>query len=93
MFLIVFVHISCFKLAFFTEVIMGYKSLNVSLKLLLILNMCQCLFIISFIFGSTGLFVKKNDIDPLSFGLQCFKSNDLFRWSTLSTRFLTRDSL
>ena len=38
---------------------MGSKSLNVLLNLLLMLNMCQCLFIISLIFGSTGLFVKK----------------------------------
>ena len=36
---------------------MGGISLNVSLELLLMLNMCQCLFIISFIFGSTRLYV------------------------------------
>ena len=41
------------------------------------LNVCQCLFIISFIFGSTGLYVTENGIESLRLGLQCFKSNDL----------------
>ena len=39
------------------------------------LNMGQCLFIISFTFSSTELFVDKNGIVPLGLGLECFKSN------------------
>ena len=46
--------------------------------------MCQCLFIISFMFGSTELYVTENGIESLRLGLQFFKSNDLSRWSTLS---------
>ena len=46
-------------------------------------------FIISFIFGSTELYVTENGIESLRLGLQFFKSNDLSRWSTLSIRFLT----
>ena len=57
------------------------------------LNMLQCLFIISLIFGSTGFYVNKNGIESVRLGLQCFKSNDLSRWSTLSTCFLSVDSL
>ena len=72
---------------------MGCKLLNISLKLLLMLNMCQCLFIISFIFGSTGLYVNENGTVSLRLGLEYFKSNDLSRWSNLSTGFLTVDSL
>ena len=72
---------------------MGCKLLNISLKVLSMLNMCQCLFIISFIFGSAGLHVNENGIVSLRLGLQCFKSNDLSRWSTLSICFLTVNSL
>ena len=42
---------------------MGCTLLNISLKLLSMLNMCQCLFIISFILGSTGLYVTENGIE------------------------------
>ena len=33
-------------------------------------NMCQCLLIISFMFGSTELYVTENGIESLRFGLQ-----------------------
>ena len=79
LFLIVFVPISCFKLVFLWKAIMGCKLLNISLKVQSMLNMCQCLFIISFIFGSTGLDVNENGVVSLCLGLQCFKSNDLSR--------------
>ena len=88
-----FVPISCFKLVFLWKAIAGFKLLHISLKLLSMSNMCQCLFIISFIFGSTGLHVNENGIVSLRLGLQCFKSNDLSRWPTLSIYFLTVDSL
>ena len=61
-------------------------------KLLLMFNMCQCLFIIPFMFGSTELYVTGDGIESLRLGLQFFKSNDLSRWSTLSICFLTVDS-
>ena len=93
LFLIVFVRISCFKLVFLRKAIMGCKLLNISLKPLSMLNMCLFLFIISFTFGSTGLYVNKNGIASLRLGLQCFKSNDLSRSSLLSICFLTVDSL
>ena len=73
---------------FFRKAIIGCKWFNISLALLSMLNMCQCLFIISFIFGSTGLYVNENGIVSLRLGLQCFKSNGLSRWSTLSIFFL-----
>ena len=88
LFLIVFVPISCFKLAFLRKAIMSCKLLNISLKLLSMLNMCQCLFIISFIFDSIELYVNENSIESLRLSLQCFKSNDLSRWLTLSNCFL-----
>ena len=92
-FLIVFVPISYFKLEFLRKAIIGCKLLNISLKLLSMLNMCQCLFIIFFIFGSTESYVNENDIVSLRLGSQSFKSNDLSRLSTLSICFLTVDSL
>ena len=91
MFLIVFVPISCFKLVILRKAMMGCKLLNISLKLLSMLNMG--FLIISFIFGSTGLYVTENGIESLRLGLQCFKSNDLPRWSTLAICFLTVGSL
>ena len=85
--------VSCFKLVFFRKAIMSCDLLNISLKLLSMFNMCQCLFIISFMFGSTELYFTENGIESLRFGLQFFKSNDLSRWSILSICFLTKDSL
>ena len=85
--------VSCFKVVFLRKAIMGCKLLNISLKLLSMLNMYQCLFVISFIFGSTGLYVIENGTESLRLGLQCFKSKDLSRWSTVSICFLTVDSL
>ena len=38
---------------------MGCKLFNISLKLMSMLNKCQCLFIVSFIFGNTRLYVNK----------------------------------
>ena len=70
---------------------MGCKLFNISLKVMSMLKMCQCLFIVSFIFDRTGLYVNENGIVSLDLGLQCFKSNDLSRWSTLSICFLTVD--
>ena len=43
LFLIVFVPVSCFKLVFLRKVIMNCKLLNISSKLLLMFNTCQCL--------------------------------------------------
>ena len=93
LFLVVLVPITLFKLVFLRKAIMGCILLNILLKQLLMLNMCRCLFIIFFIFGSTGLHVNENGIVSLRLGLGCFKSIDLSRWSTLSTCFLTVDSL
>ena len=90
LFLIVFVLLSCFKLVFLWKAIMGCKLLNISLKLLSMLNTCQCLFIIFFISGSSGLSVNENGIVFLCLGLRCFKSDDLSSWSTLC--FLAVDS-
>ena len=90
--LLLFVPLSCFKLVFLWKNIMGCKSLNISFKPLSMLNMCQCLFIIFFIFGSTGSYVNENGIVYLCLRLQCFKSNDLSRWSALSI-FLSVDSM
>ena len=59
---ILFIPISCFKFTFSRKATMGCTLLYVSLKLLLMLSMFQCLFIISFIFGNTGLYVTKNGI-------------------------------
>ena len=92
LFLIVFVPISYFNLVFLRKAIMSCELLYISLKLLSIFNMWQCLFIISFMFGSTEFYVTENGIESLRLGLQCFKSNDLSRRSTLSTCFLTVDS-
>ena len=91
LFLIVFVPINCFKLVFLQKSIMGCKLVSISLKVLLMLNVCQCLFIISFIFGSTGLYVNRNGIVSLRLALQCFRRNDLSRWLTLSICFFTVD--
>ena len=68
--LILLLLVSCFKLAFLRKTIIGRKLLNTSLKLLLMLNICQCLFIISFIFGSTGVYIARNGIESLSLGLK-----------------------
>lgn len=59
---ILFIPISCFKFTFSLKATMGCTLLYVSLKLLLMPSMFQCLFIISFIFGNTGLYVTKNGI-------------------------------
>ena len=58
LFLIVFVPVSCFKLVFLWKVIMSCELLNISLKLMSMFNMCQCLLIMSFMFGSTELYVE-----------------------------------
>ena len=50
-------------------------------------------FIISFMFGSTELYITKNGIESSRLGLQCFESKDLSRRSTLSICFLMVDSL
>ena len=92
LFFIVFVPISCFKLVILRKTVMIYILLNVSLKPMWMLNMCQCLFIISFIFGNAVLYVTESGIESLHFGSQYFKSNDLSRCSTLSICFLKFDS-
>ena len=51
---------------------MGCKLLNISLKLLTILSICQRFKIIYFIFGSTGLYVNENDIVVFTFGFTMF---------------------
>ena len=73
LFLIVFASINCFKFMLLRKAIMGCKLLKISLKLLLMLNKCQCLFIISFIFGRTGFYVNESGTKPLRLDLQCFK--------------------
>ena len=88
-----FVPISCFKLVFLLKAIMSCELLNISIKLLSLFNICQCLFIISFIFESTELYVTENCIESLRLGLQLFKCNDLYKLSTPSICFLTVDSL
>ena len=90
--MVMVIPISCFKLVFLRKAIMSCELLNISLKLLSMFNMCQCLFIISFMFGSTELYVTENGIESLRLSLQFFKSNDLSRWSTLSICFQTVDS-
>ena len=52
---------------------MSCELLNISLKLLSMFNMCQCLFIISFMFGSTELYVTENGIESLRLSLQLIK--------------------
>ena len=91
LFLVVFVPISCFKLVFLRKAIMSCELLNTSLKLLSRFNICLSLFIILIMFSSTELYVAKNGIETLRFGLHFFKSNDLSRWPTLSICFLTVD--
>ena len=49
-------------------------------------------FIIPFIFGSTGLYVSENGFVTLHFGLQFFKSYKLSICSNLSIGFRTVDS-
>lgn len=92
---------SCFKWEFPLKAIIVCILLNVSLMLLLMLKMCQYLFLIFFIFGcselhgpgSTGLLVTENGIKSSCVDLQVFKSDVLFKWSTLSLRFLVVDVL
>ena len=50
-------------------------------------------FIISLMLSSTGFYVTENGIKFLRLGLQCFKSNVLSWWLTLSIFLLTVDSL
>ena len=82
LFLISFLPINCFKLAFLQKAIMGCKLLNIYLKMPLMFNIYQYLFIISFTFFCTGLHINNNSIVSLGLGLEYFKSNDLSRWST-----------
>ena len=42
------------------------------------------LFIISFIFCIAGLYFTENGIESRCLDLECFKSNDLCKWSALS---------
>ena len=72
LFLIVFVPITRFKIILLRKAIMSCKLLNTSLKLLSMFKVCQCFFIISFMFGSTELYVTENGIESLHLGLQCF---------------------
>ena len=64
------VPISCFKLVVLRKAIMSCELFNISLKLLSMFNMCQYLLIISFMFGSTELYVIENGIESLRLGLQ-----------------------
>ena len=90
LFFIMFVPVGCFKLVFLRKAIMNCTLLKVSLKLLLMLNMSYFLLIVSFIFGSTGLYVTVNGIESLSLGLQCFKNN-VYLGDQLSIFFLNVD--
>ena len=79
LFFIVFFPVSCFKLLFLRKAIISCELLNISLKLLSMFNMRQCLFFISFMFGSTEFYVTENGIESLRLGLPFFESNDLSR--------------
>ena len=69
LFLIAFVPISCFKLVFLRKAIMSCKQLDIYLKLLSMFNMCQCLFIIFFMFDSTELYLNENCIESFCLSL------------------------
>ena len=84
-----FVPIDSLKLVVLRKAIISSELLSLSLKLLSMFNICQCLFTISFMFGSTELYVTENGIESLRLGLQFFGSNDLSTWSVLSICFLT----
>ena len=74
-FLVDFYRVCSYKLfeACDFKTIIGCTLLNVSLKLLLTLNICQCLFIISFISGSIWLYLTENGTESLRLGLQYLK--------------------
>ena len=84
-----FVPTDSLKLVVLRKAIISSELLSLSLKLLSMFNICQCLFTISFMFGSTELYVTENGIESLRLGLQFFGSNDLSTWSVLSICFLT----
>ena len=84
-----FVPVDSLKLVVLRKAIISSELLSLSLKLLSMFNICQCLFTISFMFGSTELYVTENGIESLRLGLQFFGSNDLSTWSVLSICFLT----
>ena len=67
-----FVPIDSLKLVVLRKAIISSELLSLSLKLLSMFNICQCLFTISFMFGSTELYVTENGIESLRLGLQFF---------------------
>ena len=100
--LIVFVSMICLSDAFFKKAMTGI-ALNTFPNVLLIFNICQCLLMISLIFGKVGLYVTKNgntffrtvsilfnrvDLTKLSTCLLWFRM--MFTLSPFSTNHLTK---
>ena len=84
--LIVFVPIICLNDVFMRKA-MTSVALNTFLTVLLIFNICQCLLIISLIFGKVGVYVTENGIKFFRTGLVFFNRVDLSRLSTFSIWF------
>ena len=62
-------------------------TLNTFANVLLIFNICQCLLVISLIFGKIGLYVTENGITIFRTALVLFNRVDLSRLSTFSIWF------
>ena len=77
--LIVFATIICLN-----DVFLGKTVTGVTSNVLLIFNKCQCLLIISLIFGKVGLYVTENEILFFRTALVLFNRADLSRLSTFS---------
>ena len=83
--LIMFVPMISLNDVFLRKAITGV-ALNTFANVLLIFNICQCLLIISLIFGKIGLYVTENGITIFRTALVLFKSWSL-RLSTFSIWF------
>ena len=84
--LIVFVPMICLNDVFLRKAMTGV-ALNTFPNVLLIFNICQCLLIISLIFGKVGLYVTENGIMFFRTALVLFNRVDLSRLSTFSIWF------
>ena len=84
--LIVYVPIIYLNNVFLQKAMTGV-ALNASLNILLIFNICQCLLIISLIFGKARLYVAENGITFFCFTLVLLSRADHFRLSTFSIWF------
>ena len=81
LFLIVSVPMICLNNAFLWKAMTG-AALNTSPNVLLIFNICQCILIISLIFGKVTLYVTENRITFSNVALVLFNRVDLSRLST-----------